>query len=67
MKFPIKGDTITLIQLLKATTLVESGGMAKAIIQDGQVRVNDEVETRSRKKLYRGDVVVWETHRIEIS
>ncbi|NNM26373.1 MAG: RNA-binding S4 domain-containing protein [Phycisphaerales bacterium] len=48
---------ITLEQLLKHRAVVGSGGEAKVLIQDGQVRVNGEVETRRRRKLRCGDVV----------
>ncbi len=67
MEFKIQGEFITLMQLLKAATVVESGGMAKAVIQEGNVLVNNQVETQNRKKLYPGDVVEWEEFRIEIS
>ncbi|QEG21759.1 RNA-binding S4 domain-containing protein [Mariniblastus fucicola] len=36
---------------------VPTGGQAKILIQDGQVTVNGEVETRRRKKLVIGDEV----------
>lgn len=48
---------ICLDQFLKLHGLVETGGEAKFIIQAGQVRLNDAVETRRRKKLAPGDVV----------
>ena len=43
--------------VLKRAGLVGTGGQAKIWIQDGQVRVNGEVETRRRKQLFLGDVV----------
>jgi ribosome-associated protein len=48
---------ICLDQFLKLASIVESGGQAKLIIQDGQVKVNGEVETRRRKKLLAEDVI----------
>ncbi len=36
---------------------VPTGGQAKQLIQSGMVLVNQEVETRRRKKLSAGDVV----------
>ena len=35
----------------------ETGGQAKLMIQNGEVKVNGEVETRRRRKLIVGDVV----------
>ena len=43
--------------VLKRSGLVGSGGQAKVWIQDGQVRVNGEIETRRRKQLFLGDTV----------
>lgn len=36
---------------------VETGGQAKQLIQNGNVLVNGEVETRRRRKLREGDEV----------
>ena len=56
---PIVIDTefIKLDSALKYANAVESGGMAKMIIQDGQVQVNGEVCTMRGKKLRPGDQV----------
>ena len=48
-------EFIKLGQALKKAGLVESGVDAKFFIQDGQVKVNGEVDTRRGKKLYPGD------------
>ncbi|WZO98210.1 RNA-binding S4 domain-containing protein [Isosphaeraceae bacterium EP7] len=48
---------INLTQVLKLAGWVMSGGEAKTLIADGQVKVNGEVETRKRKQLSRGDLV----------
>ena len=48
--------TIDLDQFLK-TCGVATGGQAKRLIQGGEVLVNDEVETRRRRKLRVGDEV----------
>ena len=55
--FALRGDHITLDALLKATGLAASGGHAKQLITDGQVRVNGEVDTRRGRKLRAGDRV----------
>lgn len=59
MDFEIRGETIQLDQLLKASGLCESGGAAKAEIADGQVKVDGQVETRKRAKLRAGQVVEY--------
>jgi len=53
----IRDETIRLGQLLKLADLAGSGGEARALIAQGTVRVNDEVETRRGRQLRRGDVV----------
>jgi len=55
----MKLDTeyLKLDSFLKAVNAVTSGGEAKLLIADGQVKVNGEVETRRGRKLYPGDKV----------
>jgi ribosome-associated protein len=48
---------INLTQVLKLVGWVGNGGEAKALISDGLVRVNGEVELRKRRKLHAGDRV----------
>lgn len=62
----LKDEYIKLGQALKAANLVESGVMAKLVIQDGLVTVNGEVECRRGKKLIDGDVVSFEGETIKI-
>ena len=46
------GDTpINLTQVLKLANWVLNGGEAKALIAEGRVRVNGEVELRKRRKM----------------
>jgi ribosome-associated protein len=51
----IRGETIRLGQLLKVAGIADSGGEAKALIADGRVSVNGEVETRRGRQLHAGD------------
>ena len=51
---------INLTQVLKLAGWVAHGGEAKALIADGRVRVNGEVELRKRKKMTLGDTVSLE-------
>lgn len=54
----VVGDRpINLTQALKLANLVESGGQAKLLIGEGQVRVNGEVETRKRRQMAVGDII----------
>ncbi len=53
----IVNGIIRLDQFLKWAGVVGTGGMAKALIQDGEVKVNGYPETRRGKKLNNGDVV----------
>ena len=50
---------IKLDSFLKAENAVSSGGEAKAMIAEGYVSVNGEVELRRGRKLYPGDRVVF--------
>lgn len=51
----ITTEFIKLEAALKFVNATESGGMAKAVIQDGLVQVNGEVCTMRGKKLYPKD------------
>ncbi|MES2237079.1 MAG: RNA-binding S4 domain-containing protein [Pseudomonadota bacterium] len=55
--FPLHGEFIELNVLLKLMGLASSGGAAKAMIAEGAVRVDQQIETRIRRKLRAGDVV----------
>ena len=48
-------EFIKLESAMKFANAVPSGGMAKTIIQEGEVTVNGEVCTMRGKKLYPGD------------
>jgi len=48
---------IKLDQFLKWRGIVDTGGQAKQLIQEGQVRVNGQVERRRGRKLVNGDTV----------
>lgn len=60
-------EYIELNNLLKVLGLCETGGMAKAAIAEGHVRVNGVVELRKRCKLRKGDKVEFEGHEIIVS
>lgn len=55
----INTEFIKLDQFLKFANAVESGGMAKEVILNGEVRVNGEVCLERGKKLRAGDRVLF--------
>jgi len=57
IKFKLEGEFIPLIALLKATSLVQSGGEAQSIVEEGLVKVNGTTEDRKRLKVRVGDKV----------
>lgn len=62
----LKGEYITLGQLLKAAGLAGSGSEAKEYIVSGMVKVNGEVDTRRGRKLYPGDTVSFRNTETEV-
>lgn len=59
-------EYVELKNLLKIMNYVNSGGVAKIIILNGEVQVNDEVELRRGKKLRDGDMVKIAEDEIKI-
>ena len=66
MQIHLREEFIKLGQALKAADLVEDGVEAKIVIQNGEVFVNGEVDTRRGRKLYDGDIVEYNGETIEI-
>lgn len=62
----LRDEYIKLGQALKAVGLVSSGVEAKSVILDGLVKVNGATETQRGKKLYDGDVVLFEGKSVKI-
>ncbi|MDO4977381.1 MAG: RNA-binding S4 domain-containing protein [Eubacteriales bacterium] len=65
-EFRLKDEFIKLGQLLKATGLVYSGVDAKMVIQDGEVKVDGEVETRRGRKIYEGMLVEFDGEQVKV-
>jgi ribosome-associated protein len=59
-KVEITREPVELYKILKFEGLVPSGGVAKQVIADGLVLVNEAVETRKRKKIFSGDIIEFE-------
>lgn len=57
---PISDGSIRLGQFLKFAGLIDTGADAKAVIAQGLVEVNDEVETRRGRQLRLGDTVTFD-------
>lgn len=57
----ITKEPVELYKILKFEGLVNSGGQAKSVIEDGLVTLNGKVETQKRKKIMSGDVItLWD-------
>ena len=63
----IKDENIKLGQALKLAGAVDSGVDAKIVINEGLVRVNNEVCTQRGKKLVENDVISFENNEYVIS
>ena len=65
--FELEGrEFIELNNLLKITGLCESGGRAKILIGDGQVKVDGKTELRKRCKIQTGQVVEFEGQQVTV-
>lgn len=56
-QFKLETEYIELIKLLKLTQIAESGGMAKTMVDNGEVKLNGVVEHRKRAKLRASDII----------
>ena len=63
----ITTEFIKLQDLLKFANLVSTGGEAKIIIQEGDVKVNGEVCTMRGKKIRPGDIVELDGQQLTVS
>jgi len=64
IEFKLNGDHIPLIQLLKATNLVSTGGEAQIVVSEGLVKYNGVVDYRKRLKIKQRDVVEFDGQKI---
>ena len=63
----IQDEFIKLGQALKLAGLVSSGIEAKIVVQDGEVKVNGETDTRRGRKLYAGDIFEYNGNKVTVS
>ena len=65
----ITKEPVELYKILKFEGMVNSGGQAKSVIEEGLVSLNGKVETQKRKKIVSGDVIaLWdETIKVRLT
>ena len=63
----IKEEYIKLDSALKLAGFVQTGGHAKLVIANGEVKVNGEVCLMRGKKLYKGDVAEYAGNTLTVS
>lgn len=66
IKLSIKENFIKLDAAMKLAGIVSTGGHAKNVIQNGEVKVNGEICTMRGKKLYKGDNAEYNGEGFEI-
>jgi ribosome-associated protein len=64
IQFQLEGEYVPLIQLLKATNLVQSGGEAQTVVTEGLVKYNGNVDYRKRLKVKRGDIIEFNNKKV---
>ncbi|NCB38903.1 MAG: RNA-binding S4 domain-containing protein [Erysipelotrichia bacterium] len=64
--FELTEDFIELIKLIKFMGLSETGGQAKLLVENGVVTVDGEVESRKRRKIRKGMVVVVNGETVKV-
>lgn len=67
MEFKLKGEYIELKNLLKVCGLVETGGEAKTVIDEGKVQVDGVTETRKANKIKPGMTVTFNGETITVT
>jgi ribosome-associated protein len=65
-EFILNDDYIELVRLIKLLGIVETGGHAKILIDQGEVKLNGQTELRKRAKLRNGDEVEISGRKIRI-
>lgn len=65
-KVEIRDEYITLGQFLKIVDLISSGGEAKSFLSSKNVIINNNLDNRRGRKLYRGDQIEIDHQNYEI-
>lgn len=66
-KITINEEYIRLDNLMKFSGLCDTGGRAKYLIQNGEVKLNGEVCTMRGKKIRGGDKVEYQGRTVEVA
>lgn len=66
LEFQLRGEFIELNQLLKLTGVCDSGGAGKALVAEGVVCVDGQVELRKTAKIRAGQVVTLGDAQIRV-
>jgi ribosome-associated protein len=66
LEFHLRGEFVELNQLLKLTGVCDSGGAGKALVAEGLVSVDGQVESRKTAKIRAGQVVDLGDVRIRV-
>lgn len=68
VEFSLNGrEFIALCDLLKTVGFCENGGQAKAMIADGQVKVDGNVELRKRCKIKADQVAEFNGEKVKVT
>jgi ribosome-associated protein len=66
-KFHLTSEHIELIKLLKLLGVAETGGHAKILVDEGEVKLNGSPEFRKKAKLRAGDEIEVLGEKISIT
>ena len=66
-KITIQEEYIRLDNLMKFAGLCDTGGRAKYLIQNGEVKLNGEICTMRGKKVRAGDKVEYQNRTVEVA
>ena len=67
IEVPIRDETIRLGQLLKLAGAADDGAHARRLIEEGEVRVDGEVERRRGRQVHPGSTVELGRTRIRVT
>jgi len=62
----INKEPVELYKILKFEGMVGSGAEAKIVVANGLVTVNGVIETRKRKKIVSGDIIVFHNEKMRV-
>ncbi len=66
LEFQLRGEFVELNQLLKLTGVCDSGGAGKALVAEGVVFVDGQVESRKTAKIRAGQMVTLGDVQIQV-